>query len=412
MTLQRRVPLAARLFALIGLAVTLVAAVGAVAWRIADPAPIVQNTFGFGDLSLVSFGVLGATFAAVGGLLVVRRPSNAVGWLMVVIGTSYALSALAAAVTFSAIADGPPAAGVASVAAWFAVLFSTLGGLVFVLGLIFPTGRGQTPAWDRGVRGFAVLLPVLILVAFLIRPGPLQVFPSIENPFGFGPDFRPVFGPQPSVAIASSIIWLAPIVVWSIVSRYRMSDAVGRQQLRWFVASLLVAISAFVFAAITAVLTDRPPEVGLAVFGFAGALVPIAIGIAILRHGLYDINRIISRTVSYAIVTGLLGAVFVGVIIVLQTAFADALGGGGIPVAVSTLAVFALFQPVLRRVRRTVDRRFDRARYDGEQTAAEFGERLRWETHMERVTGDLRDTVEHAVAPSSLVIWLRQPGAR
>ncbi|MFL5645125.1 MAG: hypothetical protein ACJ776_10600, partial [Chloroflexota bacterium] len=81
-------------------------------------------------------------------------------------------------------------------------------------------------------------------------------------------------------------------------------------------------------------------------------------------------------------------------------------------VAVSTLAVFALFQPVLRRVRRTVDRRFDRARYDGEQTAAEFGERLRWETHMERVTGDLRDTVEHAVAPSSLVIWLRQPGAR
>ncbi|MFL5689922.1 MAG: hypothetical protein ACJ77I_13115, partial [Chloroflexota bacterium] len=136
MTLQRRVPLAARLFALIGLAVTLVAAVGAVAWRIADPAPIVQNTFGFGDLSLVSFGVLGATFAAVGGLLVVRRPSNAVGWLMMVIGTSYALSALAAAVTFSAIADGPPAAGVASVAAWFAVLFSTLGGLVFVLGLI------------------------------------------------------------------------------------------------------------------------------------------------------------------------------------------------------------------------------------------------------------------------------------
>ena len=85
---------------------------------------------------------------------------------------------------------------------------------------------------------------------------------------------------------------------------------------------------------------------------------------------------------------------FVGVILLLQTAFADALGGGGIPVAISTLAVFALFQPVLRRVRRSVDRRFDRARVDGERTASEFAERLRWETDMERVTGDLRTTVE------------------
>jgi hypothetical protein len=111
-------------------------------------------------------------------------------------------------------------------------------------------------------------------------------------------------------------------------------------------------------------------------------------------------------------VTGLLGTVFVGVILLLQTVLAGVVGQGGIPVAVSTLAVFALFQPVLRRVRRAVDRRFDRARYDGERTAGAFAERLRWETDMERVSGDLRVTVASAVAPTSLAIWLRDREAR
>ena len=100
--------------------------------------------------------------------------------------------------------------------------------------------------------------------------------------------------------------------------------------------------------------------------------------------------------------SAILGAVFVGVILLSQTVLAGITGNRGIPVAISTLAVFALFQPVLRRVRRAVDRHFDRARYDGERTAGAFAERLRWETDMERVTGDLRATVAEAVAPSGL----------
>jgi hypothetical protein len=128
-----------------------------------------------------------------------------------------------------------------------------------------------------------------------------------------------------------------------------------------------------------------------------------------MRYRLLEIDRIISRTLSYAVVTAILGAVFVGVILLLQTVLAGVIGKGGIPVAVSTLAVFALFQPVLRGVRRAVDRRFDRARYDGERTAGEFAERLRWETDIDRVTGDLRTTVAGAVVPTSLAIWLR-PG--
>jgi len=400
-------PFAARLFAVIGLGVTVVGSVAAVAWRIADPAPIVQNTFGFGDLSLVGFGVLGMTFAAVGGILVVRRPSNAVGWVMVIIGLCYALAALAAAVTFSAVADGPAAAGTAAIAAWWAVVFSTIGGLVFALGLIFPTGRGHTPAWDRFVRGLAVLLPAFIIVGFIVRPGPLQVFPSIDNPFGFGPDLRPLLGPQPSAAIAGSLVWFAPIVVWSIVSRYRMSDTIGRQQLKWFVASLLVAIGGIAFAAVASVFTDRPPEAGLAVFGFAGALVPIAIGLAILRHGLYDIDRIISRTLAYVVVTGLLVAAYVGIVVLVGGPLANVTGGDTISVAISTLAVAALFQPLRRRVQSIVDRRFDRARFDADRTVAAFSERVRDEVDVAMVTADLRDTVRTSVQPDRLEVWLR-----
>jgi len=114
-------------FALVGLVVTLLGGVAAIMLRIIDPAPVVPSTFGFADLSLVSFGVLGVTFALVGSLLVVRLPGNAVGWCMVVVGASYALAALAAAVTFSAVADGPPSATNAGLAAWSAVLFSMVG---------------------------------------------------------------------------------------------------------------------------------------------------------------------------------------------------------------------------------------------------------------------------------------------
>jgi len=171
MTTSQRAPLPARVFAAVGLAVAVAASVAAVVWRAADPVPNEQNSFGFGDLSLVGFCVLGITFAAVGGLLVVRRPSNAVGWVMVVIGACHALAALAVAVTLSAVADGPAAAGAAAVAAWWAMVFATIGGLLFALGFIFPTGRGQTPAWDRFVRVFAILLAAFAVFGLFLRPG-------------------------------------------------------------------------------------------------------------------------------------------------------------------------------------------------------------------------------------------------
>ena len=147
---------------------------------------------------------------------------------------------------------------------------------------------------------------------------------------------------------------------------------------------------------------------------FVGALIPVAIGIAILRYRLYDIDRIISRTLGYAVVTGVLAIVFLGVVLLLGgllTIVAQGLipssQGRSIAVAVSTLVVFGLFQPVRRRVQRAVDRRFDRARYDADQTVRAFTGRLRNDVDLAAVTKEIVDTATTAVRPTSVTVWLR-----
>ena len=143
------------------------------------------------------------------------------------------------------------------------------------------------------------------------------------------------------------------------------------------------------------------------------AFLPIAIGIAVLRYRLYDIDRLISRTIGWAIVTGIVAAVFVGVVIALQALLAGVTQGETLAVAASTLLAFALFMPLRGRVQRAVDRRFDRARYDGEQLVGAFAERLRDEVDLETIRAEVPATVDAAVRPATVGLWLRErAGAR
>ena len=257
----------------------------------------------------------------------------------------------------------------------------------------------------------AITLPFLIVVGFLVRPGPLQIFPTIDNPFGIGPDLRPIFGKQPSQTIASVSALIAPLVVWSMVVRYRRSDTIGRQQLKWFAVSLIAAIGGMAIAALASTLTDRPPEAGLAFFGFCGALVPIAIGIAILRYRLYDIDRIVSNAIGYGLVTVVLSAVFISVdllLVAVSSRIVPGLEGNGIAVAAATLVAAALFTPVRRQVQRAVDHRFHRARYDAELTAASLAARLRDEVDVGRLREDIVDVVTRSVEPTRAELWLRR----
>ena len=397
----------ARPYAFVGWIAALAGAVGALALRIVDPAPLLPGVFGFSFTALVGMELLGMTFASVGAVLVVRRPGNAVGWCMVLIGVGYALGGLSAAITGSAVADGPAGAATAGLAGWFTVFFTTIGGLVFGLGLIFPTGRGHTPAWDRLLRIGALVFPISCVFLFLIRPGRLHLFTTIDNPFGVGPDLRPLFGPNVSQGMSAWVGVFVPFIALSMVSRYRMADAVGRQQLKWFALAQLVTIGGVGVAALGAVLSNRPPEAGLVVFGFAGALVPVAIGIAILRHGLYDIDRLISRSIGYAAVTAVLAAVFGVAALSLGLVLSSFGEGETIAAAGSTLLVAALFGPLRRRAQAVVDRRFDRSSYDASVTLQAMTARLRDDVDLDRVEADVLGVVDRTFHPASAELWLR-----
>jgi hypothetical protein len=136
-------------------------------------------------------------------------------------------------------------------------------------------------------------------------------------------------------------------------------------------------------------------------------LIPVAIGIAILRYRLYDIDQIVSRTIAWAVVTAVLVAVFAGLVVTLQAALAPITSENTLAVAASTLLAAALFQPLRRRVQRAVDRRFDRSHYDGERIAVSFAERLRDEVDLERSTMGLRQAADDALRPSASAVWLR-----
>lgn len=394
-----------RVFAFAGVGLAIVGAVGAAIVRFVSPTPFIGG-FGFNSATMIGYAVQGVIWATIGALLIVRRPGNSVGWLMVPLGVGYALSQLTVAVTFSFAAEGNPQGDrLAQIAGWVTVLLQLVTLLQFAIGFLFPSGRVQTPAWTKVMRGFWVFA-VMFAVVSLIQPGPLQLIPALDNPFGFGPDLRDGRPIAPIFALAAVAILVSLLI--SMASRYRSAGSVERQQQKWFVLALGVSAIGLGVTSLEAMLHENPADaIGLTVYVFAGALVPISIGIAITRHRLYEIDRIISRTIAYGIVTGSLAIVFVGSFALLS-AFLDRYAEAtSIAVAGSTLIAFTIVQPMIRRVRRAVDRRFDRSRYDAERTAAEFGNRLQHEVDTASVAGDLVATTRAAVAPIALVLWVR-----
>jgi hypothetical protein len=397
-------------YALTGLAMAVVGGLGGLIVRVIWPTPILPTTFGVGSSNLVAIAILGITWATVGALLVVRRPANPVGRIMVVVGVALALSVLTVALAFAALAEGTVAGReVASIAGGLTGLLTPILVLVFYLPFIFPTGHGHTPRWE--VIGRVFLWTGIIVGALLVlQPGDVHLLPGIANPIGFGPDLRPILGDRVVGTVeGGAIAILSPLWIVAVVSRYRGAGAIERQQLKWFIAgSSLTVVAGAVMLAVAALSRGPIGETPLMVFALAGTTVPAAIGIAILRYHLYDIDRIISRTIAYAIVSALTAVVFGAAIVLLSTALASFVEGATIAVAGSTLAAFAVFQPLLRRVRRDVDRRFNRARYDAEQIVAGFAARLRDEVDIGTVTADLHWTVQGAVNPSSLGLWIRE----
>ena len=270
------------------------------------------------------------------------------------------------------------------------------------LALLFPTGRLPSRRWALPV-GFASAAIVLGTIVELVQPGPIASgTPGSHNPFGI--EALPaglVAAAYPLVAIA--IVAMMVLAIGAVLARYRTGDAALRQQLRWFVAAVLLAAVPLALAILPGL--GGPQWALVASVGLI--LVPISVGIAVTRYRLYEIDRLISRTIGWGLVTSVLVAVFATTVVGLEAILSRITQGETLAVAASTLLAFALFQPLRRRVQSAVDRRFDRARYDGERMIAAFAERLRSEVDLANLEGDIAGTVGSALRPTSTGVWIR-----
>jgi hypothetical protein len=397
---------ASRAFAVVGVALAIIGAVGTAIVQYVSTAPVV-GAFGFGEAAMVGYVIQGLTWATIGAMLVVRRPENAVGWHMVLIGVGYSLSQLTVSMTFAFAAEGTAQGDrLAQIAGWVTVLLQLVAILQIAIGFLFPTGRAQSIGWGRFMRVFWAFSLVFIATG-LTQPGPLQLIPSVDNPFGFGPDLRDGRPIAPILALTTVIVIVT--LGASMVSRYRSAGHIERQQMKWFVLSLGLAAITLGAATWESVFMDGPVSGNvLTAYAFAGALVPVAIGIAILRYRLYDIDRLISRSLGYGVVTGSLAAVFAVTAVGLSSLLGSlAKGGESLAVAAATLLVVGLFGPLRRRAQSVIDRRFDRARYDASLTVQSLTARLRDDVDIDRVEADVLGVVDQTFHPTSAAMWLR-----
>ncbi len=352
------------------------------------------------------------TYSLVGAYLVFRRPRNVIGWLLLGIAFGFIATSPPPDVDAAALIGGH-ATPRDTVTTWIAG-WSGWATYVALLALTIVVPSGRLPqAKGRGMAIILLAVGVADVVLSAVAPtislnaDGVTTIP-IPNPVAVLPDL-PLWSAIPiQDAIFPTLIAVLVIGAVRMVLRYRASKGVERLQLRWLGAAVtLVCVGLLTGLVLLAVFGD-----GIGVAAWTPAIIaypaiPLAIGIAVMRYRLFEIDRIISRTIGWTIVTGTLVAVFGGAVVALQGPLARFTQGQTLAVATSTLAALALFQPVRRRVQALVDRRFDRARFDGERTATAFAQRLRDETDMDTVLGDVARTTSSTVAPTSLTIWLR-----
>jgi hypothetical protein len=375
---SRRLP-----WVLCALALALVASALAVRFSIAEVSG--PEAIGPGEALVGSLGFLGVP--VVGGLLASRVPDNPLGWLWCAVGVVYGITTLAAAL--GGVPGGP------SRTAGLVEGLSFLVGLVLLtlLFLLFPTGSLPSPRW-RWLPWTAVGLAVVAAVSAVVGPDGAGALEGAAGRVAATVGREAVTGSFLAVAVAAS----------SVLARYRRAGPVERRQLTWFV----VAAAALVVTT-SLDLTDVPvPPVAWAVIDAVSfGLIPAAVAVAVLRYRLYEIDRIVSRTVSYAVLTGGLLVLYLVTVTALRPMLTPLTGTSDLAVVASTLAAAAAFGPVRRRVQAVVDRRFDRARYDAARTVDDYARRLRDEVDLDAVTAGLRDTVARTVGPERLTLWLR-----
>jgi hypothetical protein len=337
--------------------------------------------------------------AAVGALVASRRPRHPVGWLLLGVGLALAVTLLVQAYVDYGLLARPGALPGARYLAGFAystaLIWVSCAGFVL---LLTPTGSLPSSRWRWWAR-LAAAAPVVMVLGSVVQPDPLA--PDYHgNPLAVPALARVLVVP----AVAGVVVVPVSLLVGagSLVVRFRRARGVERQQLRWLALAaalaaglLLVALAGFLLA---------NDNVAFASLSLGVALLPLATGAAILRYRLYDLDRIISRTLAYALLTVLLGGGYAAVVLGLGQLLGR---DSSLVVAGATLAVAAAFQPARRRVQELVDRRFNRSRYDAARTITAFAARLRQQVDLDTLTAELLAVVDQTMQPASASLWLR-----
>jgi hypothetical protein len=371
-------------------------------------------------LSSALFASAMFTFPVVGALIASRRPRNAVGWILLGIALVWELIEATSVYIAYGITHPGSRPGPDIVIALTEFLWVPGVGLMgtFLL-LLFPDGRLPSPRW-RPLAWVSAITLILCSLTITVAPGPLieSELPNLENPLGI--EALRALGPVlyvPTLLIPLCIIGCAASLVW----RMRRSRAAERLQLKWLAAAAGTSAVAYLIAMITSIPfewgTPRTPLwvaliQNVALFSFV--LIPIAVGVAILKHNLYDIDRIINRTLVYGVVTSLLAGVYVAGVFGAGGLINAITGqrGGRIAVAASTLVIAGLFRPLRARVQTFIDRRFYRRRYDAVRTVDDFTTRLRDQLDLDSLSGELLAAVDRTVQPAHASLWIRPSDLR
>jgi hypothetical protein len=345
--------------------------------------------------------------ATVGAIVASRRPENPVGWLLCLNGLTISISHFSSQYAIYALLARPDLLPAGEAFAWIGTwILPILIALDVFTFLLFPTGRLPSRRW-RWLGWLTVAFVFVGAISGAFTSGPVDGLGSIRNPLGiegFTSGYKALVYPMAPFLFAASAL--------SVFVRLRRATGVERQQIKWFAyAAVVMAIT--VFLQIITETVDVPLWFGrteFAVFTVAGTTVPISIGIAILRYRLYDIDIIINRTLVYSSLTLMLALVYFGGVTATQALFRTLTGQEQQPqlaIVVSTLAIAALFNPLRGRIQSFIDRRFYRSKYDAQKTLEAFTSKLRDETDLEALSGDLEGVVRETMQPAYVSLWLR-----
>ena len=364
-------------------------------WDWSSPVP--SGSFGVRGFS----GVWAVGFGLVGALLTRRRPGHPVGWIFAAAGMLAAVDfasfeyALAAVVGHR---DLPAGEYVGWLQLWIWVPFVAL--ITVYLPLLFPDGRLPGPRW-RLASWAAAGCGVTAASGLAIAPGAVINLRALRNPFGV----PPAAVPDTAIAVGlAGLLGCAVVAVWSLLVRARRGTPVERQQIKWLAYAGCLVAATLVPSTVLSLSTGTAARIAEGALMIAIVTVPAAVAVAALKYRLYEIDRIISRTLAYVVVTGLMAGVYAGLVLLATRV----LGVTTPPaVAAATLAAAALFNPLRHRVQRVVDRRFNRARYDADKTVAAFASRLQDAVDLDAVQADLVGVVQHALEPAHISVRIR-----